>query len=106
MTLANFQIDGKSPVSEMSFINCKRIWSADSGRCLGCWLWMSSGPHAVAYALSNDFLMSSNENGRLYSSKVFDLKFNLVCSFFAFKIVEILDGTVYHSGTPELTIGF
>jgi hypothetical protein len=35
MTLASFQIDDKPPVSEMSFINCKRIWSADSGRCLG-----------------------------------------------------------------------
>jgi hypothetical protein len=32
----------------------------------------------VSCALSNDFLNSSNENGRLYSSKFFDLKFNLV----------------------------
>jgi hypothetical protein len=27
MTLANFQIDGKSPVSQMSFMRSKRTWS-------------------------------------------------------------------------------
>jgi hypothetical protein len=37
MTLANFQIDGKSPVSQMSFMRSKRTWSADSGRCLRSW---------------------------------------------------------------------
>jgi hypothetical protein len=31
MTLANFQIDGKSPVSQMSFMRSKRVGSADSG---------------------------------------------------------------------------
>jgi hypothetical protein len=40
-----------------------------------------TGPHAVSCALSNDFLNSSNEKGQLYSSKFFDLKFNLVFSF-------------------------
>ena len=35
----------------------------------------------VSCALSNDFLNSSNENERLYSSKFSDLKFNLVFSF-------------------------
>jgi hypothetical protein len=30
MTLANFQIDGKSPVSQMPFMRSKRVWSADS----------------------------------------------------------------------------
>jgi hypothetical protein len=35
----------------------------------------------VSCALSNDFLNSSNENGRLHSSKFFHLKFNLVFSF-------------------------
>jgi predicted transporter len=38
------------------------------------------GQHAVSCALSNDSLNSSNENGQLYSSKFFDLKFNLFCS--------------------------
>ena len=41
-------------------------------------------------ALSNDFLNSSNENGRLYSSKFFDLKFNLVFAFCFLKF-EILN---------------
>jgi hypothetical protein len=30
MTLDNFQIDGKSPVSQMSFMKSKRTWSAFS----------------------------------------------------------------------------
>jgi hypothetical protein len=44
--------------------------------------------------------MSSNEHGRLYSSKFYDLKFNLVF-FFDFIIFEILDGTAYHSGARK-----
>ena len=37
MALANFQIDGMSPASQMSFIRSKTAWSEDSGRSLRSW---------------------------------------------------------------------
>ena len=74
MTLANFQIDSKSLVFQLSFQEMRSQQ------------WISAGPHVISCALSNDFLNSSNENGRLYSSKFFDLK----CYFFFFSFCVLI----------------
>jgi hypothetical protein len=37
MTIADFQIDGKSPNSKILFIRSKRVCSVDSERCLRTW---------------------------------------------------------------------
>ncbi|VDI30934.1 Hypothetical predicted protein [Mytilus galloprovincialis] len=36
-TVASFQIDGKSPDSQMLFMSCKRASSEESGKCFKSW---------------------------------------------------------------------